>query len=64
MGIEVPYNNEYCHGGHSLQHATQTFIHCAPENLAWHRGRSPHWSVLRVADKELSRQCTIHDDGN
>jgi hypothetical protein len=62
--IKVPYNDEYCHGDHSLQHAMQTFIRRAPENLAWHRGRSPHWLVTRVAEKELGRQYTIHDDGN
>ena len=64
MGIKVPYNDEYCHGDHSLQHAMQTFIRHAAENLAWHRERSLHRLVTRVADKELSRQCTIHDDGN
>ena len=64
MGIKVPYNNEYCRGDHSLQHAIQTLIRPSPENLAWHRERSLHRLVTRVADKELSRQCTIHDDGN
>ena len=30
MGIKVPYNDEYCHGDHGLQHAMQTLIRRAP----------------------------------
>ena len=35
---EVPYQDEYCHGEHGVQHAIQTLVHRAPEKLVGHRG--------------------------